>query len=422
MARYDRIARIEPPARDESYSGWLTLRDLEGRERDPELGRRARLHFVALRPVRRLLIRGLDGPGAGSLDSQLDVVREQVDQLSREGAERDRLSRYVEEIGGRSPSGMVRATLEVGTAAEAAGQRYAAEEFYRTALELAEAHSLDAGRVAALRHLGRVQREGREWDSARASLEASATLADELGDPVEWARSMEALAAVHLRSGDIDGAREVLDRISESPRASATREVRAIAAVGRCALELARSEPEAALAAGWLAATILPAQDEARNGVLLNMAAAFRHLGLGHAAASCYDIVMRWAAWPEHRIEARLEHAVVAAETGDAELFATRRTTVLGGLDHVDRQLQAMVHLGLGRGALLVDDTETARAHAREAIAMARDTSADEVLQRSEELLSMVEQRNPWTPTPPNAPSNDARQIAASVAELGSGA
>ena len=35
MARYDRIARIDPPDRSKCFPGWLSLRDLEGREREP---------------------------------------------------------------------------------------------------------------------------------------------------------------------------------------------------------------------------------------------------------------------------------------------------------------------------------------------------------------------------------------------------
>lgn len=420
MARYDRIARIEPPAREDCYSGWLTLRDLEGREREPELGRRAQLHFMALRPVRRLLLRGLEGPEGSSFDGQLAAVREEVEQLPRDDAGRERLARYLEEIGGRSPSGLVRATLDVGAAAEAAGHQYAAEEFYRTAMELAEAHSLGALRAVGLRHLGRVQRERGESDQAIASLEESAAIAGDLGDVVEWARSMEALAAVHLRSGQVAFARSVLQRIGEKAEAASARRVRAIAAAGECALELAQGDPGAALEAGWTAATSLPADDEARNQVLLNMAAAFRRLGLGGAAESCYEIVVRWAAWPEHRIEARLEHALVAAEAGDRERFAARRAAVIEGLRHVDRPLQAMVKLGLGRGELLIGEVDDAREHIREAIATARDVGAAGVLTRSEELLTILEERGRWTPSLSGAPSEDARRIAHRMQELDS--
>lgn len=418
MARYDRIARIDAPSRDAAFSGWLTLRDLEGREREPELGRRACLHFLALRPVRRLLIQGLDASGTRSLDTQIDQVRQKVDALPTGHASRDLLTRYLEEVGGRSPAGMVRATLDVGAAAEAAGHSFAAEEFYCTALELAEAHDLDDQEVIALRHLARVQRERGEWDAARTTLERSAALAEALDDVTEWARSTEALAAVHLRSGDTDAARSVLVDLCDGPRAHDDATARAVGQAGLCALELKEGNLDTALEAGWTAVRALQPGDEARNRVLLNMAAAFRRLGLLSAAASCYEIVVRWAAWPEHRIEAGLEYALVAADSGAEDAFDDRRAVVLDQFGQADRPLQAMVHLGLGRGALIVGHIDEARAHIHEAIATARDIGADELLDRAERLLEALHAEERLQPPSPKPASTEAAGIAGRITEM----
>lgn len=419
MARYDRIARIDAPAREDAFSGWLTLRDLEGREREPELGRRASLHFLALRPVRRLLTQGLETSPSRSLDTQIEQVRQQVDALPADHASRDLLTRYLEEVGGRSLSGMARATLDVGAAAEAAGHSFAAEEFYRTALELAEAHDLDDQRVLALRHLARVQRERGEWDAALESLERSAALADSMADVTEWARSTEALAAVHLRRGDADAARAILTDLCGGSRVGNDAVARAVGQAGLCALELREGNLDTALEAGWAAVRALQPGDEARNRVLLNMAAAFRRLGLLSAAASCYEIVVQWAAWPEHRIEARLEHTLVAADSGDEDAFISRRAAVLDRLDHADRPLQAMVHLGLGRGALLVGEVEDARAHIHEAIATARDIGAGELLDRAERLLHALHTEERLQPAQKAKPvSAEAAGIAGRITDM----
>lgn len=418
MARYDRIARIDSPARDDAFSGWLTLRDVEGREREPELGRRACLHFLALRPVRRLLSQGLDASPTRSLDTQIDQVRQQVDALPPDHASRDLLTRYLEEVGGRSPSGMIRATLHVGAAAEAAGHSFGAEEFYRTALELAESHDLDDQRVIALRHLARVQRERGEWSAARESLERSAALAESMGDVTEWARSTEALAVVHMRSGDTDTARAILTDLGEGRRADNDPVAIAVARGGLCALELKEGNLDTALEAGWAAVRALQPGDEARNRVLLNMAAAFRRLGLLSAAASCYEIVVRWAAWPEHRIEARLEYALVAAYSGDEDAFVGRRTAVLDRLGHADRPLQAMVHLGLGRGALIIGHMDDARAHIHEAIATARDIGAEELLDRAERLLDALHTEERLQTPAPKPVSTEAAGIAGRITDM----
>lgn len=418
MARYDRIARIDAPARDGAFSGWLTLRDLEGREREPELGRRACLHFLALRPVRRLLSQGLDASPSRSLATQIDTVRQQVEALPADHASRDLIARYLEEVGGRSPSGMVRATVGVGTAAEAAGHGFAAEEFYRTALELAEAHNLDDQQVIALRHLARVQRERGEWDAARESLDRSAGIADSRGDVTEWARSSEALAAVHLRSGDVVTARAILTDLRDASRATDDPVAIAVAQGGLCALELREGNLDSALESGWAAVRALQPGDEARNRVLLNMAAAFRRLGLLSAAASCYEIVVRWAAWPEHRIEALLEYALVAADSGDESTFNDRRAAVLDRLDRTDRPLQAMMHLGLGRGALIVGHMQDARAHIHEAISTARDIGADEILDRAERLLEALDTEERIQPPTPKPASTEAAGIAGQMTDM----
>lgn len=418
MARYDRIARIDTPAREDAYNGWLTLRDLDGREREPELGRRARLHFLALRPVRRLLTQGLDTSPAPSFDRQIDSVQQQVNALPADDSSRDLLTRYLQDVGGRSPSGVVRATIDVGAAAEAAGHFYAAEEFYRTAMELAESNGIDDQRVIALRSLGRVQRERHDWDAAISSLKRSAALADHLGDVTEWARSTEAIAAVHLRSGDPETARAILAEVCDGPRVGDHSIARAVGQAGLCALELRAGRLDRALEAGWAAVRDLPADDEARNRVLLNMAAAFRRLGLLSAAASCYEIVVRWAAWPEHRIEARLEHALVAADSGDAETFLARRATVLDDLRHADRPLQAMAHLTLGRGELIIGRSDEARTHIHEAIATARDIGAEELLDRAERLLEALHTEERIQPFTEQPASTEAAGIADRIEDL----
>ncbi|MFP4624337.1 MAG: hypothetical protein ACLFRX_09195 [Gemmatimonadota bacterium] len=415
MARYDRIARIDSPPRGRAFNGWFTLRDLEGREREPELGRRVRLRYLALRPVRRLLLRGLERVDGGSVALQVEAVRDELGQLPGQDPERQLLESYLKEIGGGSADGLLKATLDVGAAAEAGGHRFAAEEFYRTALELARTRGFPSYALHALRFLGRVQRDREEWEDAITSYREAAALAESMGERVEWGRSMEGLAAVHLRRGDVPAARKALDRIRGT---NAGRELRAIAAAGTCALELAIGNSDEALSAGWEAVTHLPAGDEARNGVLLNMAAAFRRLGLHEAAGSCYEIVMRWAAWPEHRIEAGLEYAVVAAEAGDPGTFVTRRAALLDSLAPADRPLRALVDLGLGRGALLVDDTETAREHLRGAIATARDLDDARILERAEELLASLENESRPTLEHDGDASSDARRIAESVESI----
>jgi hypothetical protein len=142
VARYDRIARLDVPTRGQAFPGWPVLRDLDGRERDADLGRRAYLRFLALRPVRRLLDHGFDSPDQASLDQQVNLVLKKVASLPARDRDRVQLTAYVNEVQRRVPGDLALATLALGEATEAMGHGFAATEFYRTALEIAETHQL----------------------------------------------------------------------------------------------------------------------------------------------------------------------------------------------------------------------------------------------------------------------------------------
>jgi tetratricopeptide (TPR) repeat protein len=418
MARYDRIARLQCPDRDAAFSGWLSLRDLEGREREPELGRRARLRYLALRPVHRLLKKGLDGHDGDALRGQIDLVRDELDRLPGDDPERERLEQYLHDIGGRSPGGLIAATLDVGRAAEAGGHLYAAEEFYSTGLDLAREHESLEQVITALRLLGRIHRHREEWDRASTRLRESALSAASHDLPVEWARSMEGLAAVELQSGDADAALATLAEIEDRPAGDRREEVLAIAAAGRCALCLAGDAPEAALEAGWSAIGRLEPTDQTRNRVLLNMGAAFRRLGLHSGAASCYQIVRQWAPWPELRLEAELELAVVAAEAGDAETFEQWRESVLAGLGRADRPLRALVWLGLGRAAILIERPDIARQHLQDAVGTARDLDDADLVRHAEDQLAILDDGRGPARTEAEEPTPAARRIASRILSL----
>jgi hypothetical protein len=250
-------------------------------------------------------------------------------------------------------------------------------------------------------------------------LQDAAALAELRGDGLAWAEAMDVLASAVDRQGDPEGARRILSEVAERGRGQRDDRMVATAAAGRCALELARGSTEAALSAGWEAVRLLSADDERRNGVLLNLASALRRLGLTDAASSCYLLVGRWAAWPEHRAEAGVEHAIVAAESGDAAGFRERRAALLESLDRSDPRVVALVELGLGRGSFQVRDVDLARDHLRTAISSARDADLEGILVRAEELLSVLEgDRRLDTRGAVTPPTEDGRRIAEQIRSL----
>ena len=142
MARYDRIARLDLPERDDVFTGWPVVGDLADRERDPELGKRARLRFLAVRLLHRLIRQGADVHQA-SLEQQCEAVREELGQLPSRDAERQRLSTFLQCVPGADFADIARAGLELAEGAAGDGHPAAAEEFYRAVVELTAAQELE---------------------------------------------------------------------------------------------------------------------------------------------------------------------------------------------------------------------------------------------------------------------------------------
>lgn len=141
MARYDRIAPLSSPERDHAFPCWPVLRDIEGQDRDADACRRARLRFLALRPVRRLVDSTVS---AESFSRQLEVIREELRGLATHDAERVRITRFLRQIEDREPTRLIQALLDFAEQAHVAGHVHAAQEYAATA------NVLQAGAAGAL--------------------------------------------------------------------------------------------------------------------------------------------------------------------------------------------------------------------------------------------------------------------------------
>lgn len=159
MARYDRIARLDSPPRGDTFTGWLMVRDLEDRERDADLGRRARLRFLAVRLLYRILRAG-SSPDRDSVRQQAEAIREELGQLPSRDPDRERLGDLLKQAGALDLEDVVRSALEMAEAAHYDGHPFAAEEWYRTAHQLARAHQMD--RLAEAASAGLASVDGRE--------------------------------------------------------------------------------------------------------------------------------------------------------------------------------------------------------------------------------------------------------------------
>ncbi len=424
MARYDRIAPLAPPERGEALPGWLALRDLERDERDAELGRRARLHFLAVQPLRRLLENGIDGVSADSLERQLEGVREELGQLPSRDAERGHLAHFLHRIRQRTPAALVEGALDMGATAEETGYRWAAEEFYRTAYELAEANGQRTGKGAALRRLGDLLRVSGQAEAARDCLSRAAALALELDDHIGWARAMVGLASLAASAGQIERARSTLGEVAERGGTWADARVAAAAAAALASLELAAGDADRAVEYGW-AALQRSDDEETRARGLLTLGAALRRLRLFAAADHAYALAAAADPSPRTTWAARAEHALSAAEAGDRAGFESRGAAVEAELtpELAAPWARAFAHLRLGQAEALLGHTRPARAHLEQVRALARRRSFPELEAALEELLPAFaaagdEGLVALPAPPPLSPSAATRRIAEQLQAL----
>ena len=235
MARYDRIAPLTSPSRDHAFPAWAVLRDVEKQDRDVDVCRRARLRFLALRPVRRLLDRDAVAVSEQSYLRQIEAVREELGSLSARDVERARLTRFLRQIEDRDPARLVTALLEFAQQVLAAGHDYAAEEYALTAQGLA-ASTGSGQRQAAARVLERIARlrAGEDVAPDDAALEMGWDTLRQTNEPAERARVLELLGRALLDARMYPAAERCFAIMVQKP-ADSTARSRGRAAYGRVA-------------------------------------------------------------------------------------------------------------------------------------------------------------------------------------------
>jgi hypothetical protein len=208
MARYDRIAPLNSPTRDRAFPAWPVLRDVEGQDRDADVCRRARLRFLALRPVRRLIDRSGSEVSAESFGRQLEAVREELSSLGTRDVERVRITRFMRQIEDRDQRRIVSALLDYAEQAHAAGHLHAAEEYARTA-EMAQTG-------AAQELLARMQAPPAAEDHA-AALETGWTELRQTQEPRRRAQVLENIGRALLGLGLFTAADRCFAIITQRP-------------------------------------------------------------------------------------------------------------------------------------------------------------------------------------------------------------
>ena len=415
MARYDRIAPLAPPPRETAFPGWLVLRDIEGNDRDVEAARRARLRFLAIRPVTRLLDRGIDGVSRESYLSQLEAVREELGYLPARDVERGRLARFLHHVEDKNVSRLISAAIEMADACAAAGQTYGAEEYALTAAALADANGEERLRGTAHTTLARVYRTRGQLEEAASSAAIADGVAGKLGQHTDLIQARAELALVAAARGEREAAVRILSDTLQQMHAANDLQAAALTEAKLCACGLAIGEASTALEHGWSALRQL---DDLRERAILleNVAQAFSRVGLHKAAERCYTMIAQRGVDPTLRARARAAQAVEAAAGGSAAVFRERRSALLNDAAEwsADPRIAAFVHLELGRGCVMASDVDFARDHLRDALALARRYGLMDIIGRAEEVLTALEKNTTrdLVAIVGSRPTDSARRIA----------
>lgn len=418
MARYDRIAPLTAPTRNTAFPAWPVLRDIEGKDRDGDFARRARLRFLALRPVRRVLDRSDAGVTRESYLNQIEGVREELGYLPTRDVERARLARFLHQIEERDPTRVLTATLDMADACAAAGHMFGAEEFALTALGLAEHHHDAHMQCAAYTCLSSIARLRGEWEQCTDYSTKALHVAEANDNVVGAVRARGEQAIAAAMRGEAVGAHDLVDSLLK--QAAGSKDAEAWARAVGCTCENLLGNAEAALEHGWAA---LRQIDDMRERALLleQVGIAFAALGLHKAAERSLAMVAQRGVDPALRARARALQVVQAAALSAPQLARERRAALLNDAAEwsADPRVYAFVHLELGRAAVISGDVDYAREHLHEAIDTARRSASNDTLAKAEQVLTALEQNAIHQITSARAAAADgARRIAEQMEAL----
>jgi tetratricopeptide (TPR) repeat protein len=417
-ARYDRLAPLNAPQREQAFPGWSVLRDLDGAERDADAARRARLRFLALRPVLRMAQRGIDQVMVDSFERQVDRVREELGQLPARDAERAVLARLLNDLRTRQPELVVQALLTVSDFAEANGYFAAAAEYARAARELARTTRRDRLAALAGRALARVSLAAGHTEEARELAYEAAELALRNDDRGEWIRAIGQLAAAYRGNGDGRESREELLRALNRAQEWGNEALVGLALAQLCRDSAETGDPEGVIEHGWTALRLL-SRAEDRAEILKLMGDAFTSLGMIRPAERCYSLISLRVASPVLRSAGLAGSARLAAESGDRERFRERRSAAIRELPSAHRMARAATHFELGRAAALVGEGTAAREHLQEALALLGPASHAGLRSQAEHMVHALNgESSKMAVRPTPTASEKVRRIAAELEQV----
>ena len=314
------------PEKDNSFSGWIVLKDLEGRETSPEVDRRITTRFLVARAVRAVLEEELTMDPA-TLAQQIGEIEKEIDAGDWQDSERVAWGEVLDALGSGQPTLLGSALLDVGNSVDMQGHFNGATEFFSLAYSVALACGSGTNAGEAARLLGRSYRRLGDWDESGYWYGVAQDLAGALDDGRLLALALSGLGNTHRERGNLPAALRLHGEALERGADMGDPYVQGLVHHELMTDEKLSERYAQAIQHGWEAVRLYPAAREQLQA-LTDLAWAFVEVGDLSAAEDAYTVVAHRTEEFRYRAYALDALAYIEALRGNSVRFESRLEAV----------------------------------------------------------------------------------------------
>ena len=310
----------------EAFSGWMILKDLEGRDADPEIERRITTRFLVGRAVRAALDEEL-AMDYTALRQQIARVEQEFGVVDGKDPERVDWANVLRTLGAGDHEELGRSLLGLADCLDMQGHLYGTSEFSSLAYDVAVACGSGSIAGEAARFLGRTHRRLGRWEESTKWFEVAMDMGDVFEDSRLLALALAGVGHTQREKGNLRGAFEAHRRSLERAVAIEDPYVQGYAHHNLMTDEKLAGQLSAAIKHGWEAVQLYPTERD-RLHALTDLAWAFVEAGDLCAAEDAYTIVAHRSEDFLYRVYALDALAYIEALRGNEKGFHARIAAV----------------------------------------------------------------------------------------------
>ena len=310
----------------ESFSGWMILKDLTGRENAPEIDGRIATRFLVGRAVRAVLDEEW-AVDSKTLKLQVGRVEREFEVLDPKDPERVEWGNVLRTLGAGDFEELGRSLLGLADHLDMQEHLHGACEFLNLAYQVAVACGSGSIAGESARFLGRTYRRLGRWEESTKWYEVAMDMGEVFEDSRLFALALGGMGHTQREKGNLRGAFEAHRKSLERAVASGDPYAQGFAHHNLMSDEKLAGQFSAAIKHGWEAVQLYPTERD-RLQALTDLAWAFVEAGDLVAAEDAYTVVAHRSEHALYRIYALAALAYIEALRGDETAFKARIRTV----------------------------------------------------------------------------------------------